>query len=37
VLMPTGEVRQADGLTWRAVRDAYGAAGWVAADYLTQV
>jgi beta propeller repeat protein len=35
ILHATGEVRQADGLIWRAVRDPQGASGWVAADYLT--
>jgi beta propeller repeat protein len=34
VLVSTGETRQADGLTWRSVRDADGRDGWVAAEYV---
>ena len=37
ILTATGEPRQADGLTWRSVRDATGAEGWVAAEYLSVV
>ena len=34
VLVAIGETRQADGLTWRNVRDPDGAEGWVAAEYV---
>jgi hypothetical protein len=33
-MVPLGEERQADGLTWRRVRDPDGNEGWVAAEFL---
>lgn len=34
VLTATGEVRQAEGLSWRPVRDPEGKQGWVATKYV---
>ena len=34
VLQASGEPVQAEGRTWRKVRDAEGASGWVAAEFL---
>ncbi len=30
----TGELKQAEGLSWRPVRDTDGKQGWVAAKYV---
>jgi hypothetical protein len=34
LLSTTGDTRQADGHTWWNVRDAQGANGWVAAEFV---
>lgn len=34
LLLATGEARQSEGRSWRRVRDAGGAEGWVVAEFV---
>jgi SH3-like domain-containing protein len=34
LLLATGEARQSEGRSWRKVRDAGGAEGWVVAEFV---